>query len=216
VDAGRQDRLGAPAQLSAAGQVAGPEPIRPTSSLFVLVAGPPAVGKSTLAAPLAAELGLAVIARDSIKVALMEALGRPGTVEESRTLGRAAVLAMLAIARSSPGAILDSTFYDYTIPLLRALPGALVEIRCIAPREVVEARYVARSATRDPGFFDAHRPFAELWDAHVSPLGVGPQIEVDTSRDVDVTEVAAQVRALAAADPAQRPSTSSRNATARG
>ncbi len=169
----------------------------PPRRLFVLVAGPPAVGKSRLATPLAAELGLAVIARDAIKEALMEALGRPSSVEESRTLGRSAVLAMLAVAGSSPGAVLDSTFYDYTIPLIRALPGALVEVRCVAPREVAEARYIARTGTRDPGYFDAHRPFAELWDAHLAPLGVGPVLEVDTSRDVDVRALAAQVRARA-------------------
>jgi predicted kinase len=194
----------------------GSQPARHADALFVLLAGPPAVGKSTLAAPLAAELGLPVIAKDPIKEALIEALGRPSSVKESRTLGRAAVLSMLAVAASSPGAVLDSTFYDYTVPLLRALPGALVEIRCVAPRELVEARYLARSPRRDPGYFDAHRPFPELWDAHLAPLGLGPVIEVDTSRDVDVAALAAEVRACAGHDRPQRPSTSSRKETARG
>jgi predicted kinase len=188
----------------------------PAHRLFVLVAGPPAIGKSTLATPLAGELGLSVIARDAIKEALMEALGRPSSVDESRTLGRAAVLAMLAVAASSPGAVLDSPFYDYTIPLLEALPGTLVEVRCVAPRDVVEARYVARTGTRDPGYFDEHRPFAELWDAHREPLGIAPVLEVDTTCDVDVAALAARVRAVAGFDRPQRPSTSSRNATARG
>lgn len=182
----------------------------------MIVAGPPAVGKSALAAPLAAELGLAVIAKDAIKEALMVAVGRPRDVEESRTLGRAAVLAMLRIARSSPGAVLDSTFYAYTVPLLAELPGALVEIRCVAPRDLVQERYRARSATRDPGYFDAHRPFEELWSAHLTPLGLGPVIEVDTSHPVDVATLATSVRARAASGGAQRPRTPSRNATARG
>ena len=46
----------------------------------------------------------------------MAALGPPATDEESRRLGRAAVMAMLAAARSSPGAVLDSTFYPVLHP----------------------------------------------------------------------------------------------------
>jgi dephospho-CoA kinase len=62
---------------------------------FVLVAGWPASGKSALAAALAAELGLPLLAKDEIKEALMEVLGRPETVAASQRLGKAAVLAML-------------------------------------------------------------------------------------------------------------------------
>ena len=51
---------------------------------FVLVAGPPGSGKSSLAGPLARELGLPLLAKDEIKEALMGALGPPATVEKSR------------------------------------------------------------------------------------------------------------------------------------
>ena len=93
------------------------------SPIFVLVAGPPGSGKSSVAGPLAKELGLPLLAKDEIKEALMSELGRPGTVEESRRLGRAAVIAMLTVARSAPGAVLDSTFYPYTVAHLTELPG---------------------------------------------------------------------------------------------
>jgi predicted kinase len=170
-------------------------------SLFVLVAGPPGAGKSTVAAPLARELSLPLLAKDAVKDALIETLGSPATVEESGELGRAAVMAMLAVARSSPGAVLDSTFYPYTFPHLRALPGQLVEIRCVCPREVVEARYRARSGTRAAGYFDAERPAEELWNEHhLTPTGLGPLVEVDTSGPVDAAEVAARVRSAAMHD----------------
>ena len=69
----------------------------------MLVAGWPGSGKSTLAAALAPELGLPLLAKDEIKEALMDALGRPQDVADSRRLGRAAVLAMLRVARRCPG-----------------------------------------------------------------------------------------------------------------
>jgi predicted kinase len=164
----------------------------------VLVAGPPGSGKSSLAGPLAAELGLALLAKDEIKEALMGELGVPATVEESRRLGRAAVMAMLAVARSSRGAVLDSTFYPYTVPHLERLPGTLIEMRCRCPREVAQTRYRARSETRLAGHFDAERPPEELWNEHhIEPLGLGPLIEVDTTVPVDVEPLAQRIRAMA-------------------
>ena len=88
----------------------------PGGGLFVLVAGWPGSGKSTLAAALAPELGLPLLAKDEIKEALMDALGAPATVADSQRLGRAAVLAMLRAARGCPGAVLDSTWFDYALP----------------------------------------------------------------------------------------------------
>jgi predicted kinase len=167
--------------------------------VFVLVAGPPGSGKSSLAAPLAGELSLPLLAKDAIKDALIEVLGAPATVEESRELGRASVMAMLTVARTSPGAVLDSTFYPYTLPHLRALPGQLIEIRCVCPRPVVEARYRARSSSRGRGHFDSERPAEELWNEHhLTPLRLGPVIEVDTSDQVDVASVVARVRSAIA------------------
>ena len=90
---------------------------------FILVAGWPGSGKSTLGVALAAELGLPLLAKDEIKEALMDGLGPPQTVAESQRLGRAAVLAMLRVARRCPGAVLDSTWFGYALPLARALPG---------------------------------------------------------------------------------------------
>jgi hypothetical protein len=94
-----------------------------SGGLFVLVAGWPGSGKSTLAAALAPRLGLPLLAKDEIKEALMDALGDPRTVADSQRLGQAAVLAMLRVARTCPGAVMDSTWFDYALPLARVLPG---------------------------------------------------------------------------------------------
>lgn len=163
---------------------------------FVLVTGPPGSGKSTLAVPLAAELGLPLIAKDAIKEVLMDTLGTPATVEESRVLGRAAVGTMLAVAHASQGAVLESNFARYAIPSLKTLPGRIIEVRCHCPRDVALARYRARAADRHPGHLDALRDESELWnDELLAPLGLGPRIEVDTAREVDLDSVAAEIRA---------------------
>jgi len=166
---------------------------------FILVAGWPGSGKSTLAAALAAELGLPLLAKDEIKEALMDGLGRPRTVAESQRLGRAAVLAMLRVAGRCPGAVLDSTWFGYAIPLVRALPGQLAEVRCVVPLELAKARYQARTSQRHAGHLDAARGDAELWGEPSRPLGPGPVMEVDTSGPVDVAGVAAGLARVLAA-----------------
>ena len=106
---------------------------------FVLVAGWPGSGKTTLAAALAAESGLPLLSKDEIKEALMDGLGRPETVAQSRRLGRAAVLALLRVATRCPGAVLDSTWFDYALPLARRLPGRLIEVHCTVPLELARS-----------------------------------------------------------------------------
>ncbi len=167
--------------------------------VFVLVGGWPASGRTTLSRALAADAGLPLLAKDAVKEAIAAVLGRPGTVEESRRLGRAAVHTVLEMARSCPGAVLDSTWYDYSRPLVQRLPGTLVEVRCLVPREVARARYRARAAMRDRAHLDAARSEDELWGEPVSPLGVGPLIEVDTSADVDTRSLVRQIMAVAGA-----------------
>lgn len=159
---------------------------------FVLVGGWPGSGKTTLSSALAAELGVPHLSKDVVKEALMDALGAPADVETSRRLGRAAVQVLLGVAQGCPAAVVDSTWYPYAEPLARSLPGPVVEVRCRVPVGIARARYFRR--VRDPRHLDGLRDGSELWAEEVAPLGLGPLIEVDTSGDVDVAEVAAVVR----------------------
>jgi predicted kinase len=162
-------------------------------TVFVLVGGWPGSGKSTLARALAPELRLPLLVKDEIKETLSDGLGWPGGVEESQRLGRVAVLTMLRVAQRCPGAVLDSTWFDYTRPHLAALPGLLVEVRCVLPVEVARSRYEARATTRHEGHLDDLRSADELWGRPVPPLGVGPLIEVDTSAEVDIPALARSI-----------------------
>lgn len=170
--------------------------------MFILVGGWPGSGKTTLATALGPSLGLPVLAKDDVKEALVEGLGAPDTVSESRRLGRAAVLAVLRIARRCPGAVVDSTWFDYARPLVTALPGPVVELRCVVPLEVARSRYLVRAADRHAGHLDLQRDETELWGEPVRPLGVGPLVEVDTTGPVDIPAIAADIRRAAEAQVA--------------
>ncbi|MGI8631654.1 MAG: hypothetical protein ACR2NA_03800 [Solirubrobacterales bacterium] len=73
----------------------------------------PASGKSTMAPAISRKIGLLLIAKDTIKDALMSVLPVPD-VETSRRVGKGAVAAMLAVAAESPiGAVIESNFYRH-------------------------------------------------------------------------------------------------------
>ena len=167
------------------------------NALYVVVSGPPASGKSTLAPVLARELKLPLVAKDTIKDALMSVLFVPD-VEASRELGRGAVAAMLAIAAESPiGAVIESNFYRSVAgETIGKLPGAVVEVFCRCPKAVALERYRRRAGSRDAGHFDDDREVDELWNDEVAePVDGGwPLLEVDTSHPVDVAAIVAFVR----------------------
>ena len=89
--------------------------------------------------------------------------------------------------------MLDSTWFDYALPLARALPGQLAEVHCIVPLELARARYQARAGQRHAGHLDSARTGDELWGQPYRPLGLGPVVEVDTSGSVDVVQLAARL-----------------------
>ena len=167
------------------------------SPVFVVVSGPPGSGKSTLAVPLAEQLGLPLIAKDTIKEALMTALGAPD-VERSRHLGAAAVQVMLGVAAASPiGAVIESNLRkSVAVAELDRLPGRIVEIFCRCDPVTSRARYAARAGTRHAGHFDEQRTESELWSGEVAePVAGGwPLLEIDTSQTVDLAIVVAYVR----------------------
>jgi hypothetical protein len=171
-----------------------------TRSVFVIVSGPPASGKSTLAPVLARELRLPLVAKDTIKDALLAVIPIPD-IDASRQVGRGAVAAMLAVAAASPiGAVIESNFYrSVAVDSLGRLPGQLVEVFCRCDQAVAHARYHDRAGTRHAGHFDAVRTGDELWNDEVAmPVAGGwPVLEVDTNVPVDVAEVLAFIRGSA-------------------
>jgi predicted kinase len=130
---------------------------RPVRQL-VLVSGPPASGKTTLAGPLAASLGFALLAKDRIKEALHDALGLDPDLAWSRRLGAASMELLWAFAADAPAAVLEANFWPDS-PLhaerVRALGGRMVEVHCSCPLEECRRRYAERVASRHPVHVDA-------------------------------------------------------------
>ena len=131
--------------------------------LLVIVGGPPAAGKSTLAAQLARELRLPLLARDTLKECLMDSLGSPSRAR-SRELG-AASYAMLflvldLVLDAGVDAILESNFsrgrseIELRDPVARS---RAVQLHCSVPRDLSRSRYIARaeSGQRHPGHHDS-------------------------------------------------------------
>jgi predicted kinase len=168
---------------------------------FVVVSGPPASGKTTLARAIALELGLPLIAKDTIKEALLGVLPVPD-VETSRMVGRASVAALFAVASETAGAVLESVWHrSRSLTDLDRLPGNIVEVFCRCDPHTAAQRYALRTGSRAAGHFDATRSVEELWNGEVAqPVAGGwPVIDVNTNSPVEVTPLIARIRVAAGA-----------------
>lgn len=162
---------------------------------LVYVSGPPGAGKTSLAVPLAAELGYALITKDRIKETLHDALGgaQPG-LAWSRALGGAAMELLWTLAGDAPRVVIEANFRPYSQyerAKLSGLGGRPVEVHCLCPAEVAVTRYNAR--VRHPAHHTPTLPAAAMAQ-YDRPVGIGDLVTVDTTAPVDVTAVAAQVR----------------------
>lgn len=167
-----------------------------TRRQLVLISGFPGAGKSTLAFPLAAELGMPLITKDVIKETLHDVMGpvRADPWDSSRTMGAAATELLWRLGALAPRIVLESNF-RYASPEERdritALSDTPVEVYCRVPLEVAAARFAARNSSADshPVHVASSMPL-EWFDQFQQPMGLGPVLEVDTTASVDVAAVA--------------------------
>jgi predicted kinase len=170
--------------------------------VFVVVSGSPGSGKSTVAAGLAEQLELPLLAHDDIKETLAGALGL-GDEEWSFALGRAAVdvLFVLAGRLDGTGAVLEGWWRDDRRERLLSLGGPFVEVFCRCDPDLIVERARRRVAVgeRHPIHRDAinQRVIDDIGAlaGTVKPLILGgPMFEVDTAVPVDAVALAADIR----------------------
>jgi predicted kinase len=159
----------------------------------------PGAGKTSLAYPLAAELGYSLVVRDLIKETLYDALHVPGESdidgELPRKLNVAAWQLLFALAADAGDMVIEANFHphlDIERDKLLSLHGPVVEVHCACPAELATARYNARP--NHPVHLRT-LPLSAM-DKYDQPVGIGSLITVDTTTPVDVTVIAAQVREL--------------------
>lgn len=175
---------------------------------LVIINGMPATGKTTIAAPLAQTLDLPLLAKDTVKEFLFDQLGTQDRAW-SATLGRASseflydlTGIMLADGRSM---MIESAFHaEFARPRLQAIIEShspeVTEIYCTVGREERRRRFVARNETgqRHAGHAD-HEGYPADSDPEptgtYAPLQLGRLVRVDTARDVDIAQLAAQILA---------------------
>jgi predicted kinase len=164
----------------------------------VFVSGAPGAGKTSLAVPLAAELGFALVSKDRIKETLHDALGAPEPdLAWSRTLGAAAMELLWALAADTPSVVVEEANFRPHDPHQRGKLAALaddpVELCCRCDPGLAARRYRDRARTCHPVHVVTSLT-PDMLAEYDRPVGIGDVITVDTAVPVDAAAVAAAAR----------------------
>jgi predicted kinase len=166
---------------------------------MAFVSWAPGAGKTSLAVPLATELGFALVCKDKLKETLHDALGAPTPdLAWSRKLGAAAMELLWALAADAPSGVIEANFRPHDLyqrRKLSALAEQPVEVYCECDPELAAHRYSDRARTCHPIHVQAS-VLPEVRAEYDQPVGIGKLVTVDTAIPVDVTTVNAAVRGI--------------------
>jgi predicted kinase len=176
---------------------------------ILVIAGPPASGKSTIAGDLAQRLALPLIDKDGIKEILFESLGIGDRAWSQRLGGATYALMFHTLGRQLAAGrpcVVEGTFTSDIAnrrfaEVCGQWPFVALQIFCTAPEEVLVARYATRAPGRHPGHVDAaivDELSAQVGGGRWAPLDIpGRMMTVDT-RDFGAVDIDAIVREASA------------------
>lgn len=133
-----------------------------TLPLLVLVSGPPAVGKTTLAGLLAKRYRLPLFAKDTFKEMMYDNMAKPPSLEESCFLGKCSINTLQLVAQELLGhgvshcieANFDGKLFSPALQTIaRIYPFACVQVQMECDGVLLAERFRARAAsgTMHPG-----------------------------------------------------------------
>jgi predicted kinase len=177
---------------------------------IVVVCGPPASGKSTLARTIAEEFRLPLLAKDAIKEVLFDSLGAHDRAW-SRRLGAAMTPLLLHLLeeelRAGRPVVVESNFTPASADAAFRKLGARAAYRalqfyCTGDPEVLTARFRARAPGRHPGHVELHDEtladvVAALTDGRHGPLDLGGELVIVDTTSLDALDVDALLAAVA-------------------
>jgi predicted kinase len=188
-----------------------------TRPSLVIISGPPASGKTTLARPLARALGMPLLSKNAIKERIADALG-PVAMDHSGSIGLAAVFTLVDTAGelldAGQSVVIESFFHhgkaERDLAPLGSMANAVL-VHCTANDDTLLHRYTERIDT--PGRHAIHRDSRRVNDLHAylenataDPLDLSiPRLVIDTTSTFpDSDKVAEHVRSLLAGHPDRR------------
>jgi predicted kinase len=179
---------------------------------LIVITGPPASGKTTVARAIARELRMPYISKDMLKETLYEEIGSRDELESK--LERAALALLFAVAErqleAGVSVVAESNFdSDSDVePILRLTQerGArILQLHLTRPKELLLESFAERAASggRHPGHGDEPEDVEEVrarleardWDPLDLP-GELLQVELGDEADEDVPAIVERVRAL--------------------
>jgi predicted kinase len=166
---------------------------------LVVVTGPPGAGKTTIAAVLRERLRLPLIAKDTLKEVLADALEFDGDRTESRRLGIATFHVQFAVVREllscGVSLVIEGNFRPQWFDGLP--PARITQVHVTAAPQMLRERLLARDAHRHRVHYDreaADEIARAAADGDWGPLPLGDAlVEIETTVWPDLDEVLAVV-----------------------